>query len=329
MLLRHAVTIIGGGPAGSAAALAARAEGACVKVIEKSRLPRHKVCGEFFSPEIERELDELGVRNLFLSAGPARIRRMKLHFGSRSKTAVLPDGAWGLSRFVFDSLMFGRAPARVPAPQAEARATDEACTTSTVIATGRRSSNPGRGKRLFGFKAHFDGPAHDAVELFSFQGVYVGVAPIEDGRTNVCGLGPEDFLSRFSFEYDDVIRQSEALKPRVEPLRRVIDWVSTGPLEYGQRFEAQNGVYPAGDALSFVDPFTGSGLLAAVRNGALAGRAAARVTPPEEYLRQCRACLRKPFAVSQAMRGLVGSGWAEKLVGIAPSRLLYALTRPR
>jgi flavin-dependent dehydrogenase len=167
------------------------------------------------------------------------------------------------------------------------------------------------------------------VELYYFDGVYVGVAPIEGGRTNVCGLGPEDFLKRFQFEYDAMIRQCPPLAERVAPLSRVIEWVSTGPLEYGQHFEPQQRVYPAGDALSFVDPFTGSGLLAAVRTGALAGRAAARLTAPEEHLRQCRTSLRKPFAASEAMRNLVRSGWAEKLIGFAPSRVLYALTRPR
>jgi flavin-dependent dehydrogenase len=54
------IHILGGGPAGSAAALAALRQGARngVRVIEKSRLPRHKVCGEFFSPEIGPELEQ-------------------------------------------------------------------------------------------------------------------------------------------------------------------------------------------------------------------------------------------------------------------------------
>src|SRR5947207_689323 len=182
----RAITILGSGPAGSSAALAALAEGAAVELFEKSRLPRHKVCGEFFSPEIERELDALGVWEQFLAAGPARIRRMALHFGNRSKTAQLPEGAWGLSRYTFDALLanVGRTPWSAGGPPAG----------PTVIASGRPSSTAPRGARLFGFKAHFEGPPNDAVELYFFQGVYVGVAPIEDGRTNVCGLGPEDFL---------------------------------------------------------------------------------------------------------------------------------------
>jgi flavin-dependent dehydrogenase len=127
MRLPGTVTIMGGGPAGSAAALAARAEGAGVELIEKSRLPRHKVCGEFFSPEIEKELEALGVWDEFLAAGPARIRRMALCFGARVKTAELPEGGWGLSRFVFDAMLWGKAPARMPRPEGTRHA--EACAT--------------------------------------------------------------------------------------------------------------------------------------------------------------------------------------------------------
>jgi len=46
--------------------LAALREGTPVRLIEKTRLPRHKVCGEFFSPEIRPELEKQRVWNAFL-----------------------------------------------------------------------------------------------------------------------------------------------------------------------------------------------------------------------------------------------------------------------
>ena len=39
---------------------------------------------------------------------------------------------------------------------------------------------------------------------FSSSECYVGINAVEGGRTNVCGLGPEDFLRRFEFDYDRV-----------------------------------------------------------------------------------------------------------------------------
>jgi len=319
------INILGGGPSGSAAALAAGREGARVRVIEKSRLPRHKVCGEFFSPEIGPELEQLGAWDAFVAAGPARVRRTVLHFGAARKSSRLPEPAFGLSRYAFDLLLLDqarRAGAVVVAERGEE--------SPIIVATGRRASAATRGQRLFGFKAHFEGPTDDAVELFFFERCYVGVTSIEAGRTNVCGLAPESFLSRLSFEYDDIVMHCPALADRIKPLRRVSHWFSTGPLQYGQGFDERGAqAYPAGDALSFVDPFTGSGLLAAVRSGAMAGRAAAIGQPVEEYLRECRASLRQPFQVAGVLRRALEAGWAEKLAPWAPSRLLFALTRPK
>jgi flavin-dependent dehydrogenase len=181
---------------------------------------------------------------------------------------------------------------------------------------------------LFGFKTHFTGPVDDAVELFFFNGCYVGVNVVESGRTNVCGLGPENHLKECAFDYDRVVRESPALAARLAPLTRDMKWISTGPLVYGQKFEPDGRSYLAGDALSFVDPFTGSGLLAAVKTGAMAGTAASRNDPVDSYLRECRASLKKPFEVAGIFRKAVESGWGEVLAGLIPGRILFALTRP-
>src|ERR1041384_3561084 len=222
------VNIFGGGPAGSSAALAVLREGGQVRVIEKSRLPRHKVCGEFLSPEIGPELEQLGMWNAFLAAGPSRVRRTALHFGSRTKSANLPEAAFGLSRYAFDLMLLDQARA------AGAEVGSEAEAPPLIIATGRAAKPGQRGQRLFGFKAHFEGPVDDAVELFFFDRCYVGVSCIEAGKTNVCGLAPESFLSRFGFEYDAIVMHSPALADRLKPLQRVTPWFSTGPLQYGQ-----------------------------------------------------------------------------------------------
>jgi flavin-dependent dehydrogenase len=320
------IHILGGGPAGSAAALAVLREGGWAHVIEKSRLPRHKVCGEFFSPEIGPELEQLGAWDAFLAAGPARVRRAVLHFGSRTKSSRLPEPAFGLSRYTFDLMVLEQARA------AGAELASETDEDPLIVATGRHSTPSPRGQRLFGFKAHFEGPMDDAVELFFFDRCYVGASCIEAGKTNVCGLAPESFLSRFGFEYDGIVMHCPALSDRLKSLQRVTPWFSTGPLQYGQAF-ANAGhayhAYPVGDALSFVDPFTGSGLLAAVRSGAMAGKAAVIGQPVADYLRECRASLRQPFQVAGVLRRALEGGWADKFAPLVPGRLLFALTRPK
>ena len=322
------LSVIGGGPAGSAAAITASLEGAAVDLFEKSKFPRHKVCGEFVSPEMLPLLNQLGAAEPFLASLPARISRVSLHFGARDKTARLPDIAYGLSRYALDHLLLRRALAcganLVPAPAHD-------CEPPVVVAHGRKHASRARGRRVFGFKAHFHGPVSDAIELHFFSGGYVGVNAVEDGVTNVCGLADETSLHAIRFEYDALIGAVPSLSSRLAPLTRCMEWLTTGPLIYGNRFDepAREGLYAAGDALSFVDPFTGSGMYCAVVSGTIAGRCAARGVPVADHLRMCREALGRPFAFASVFRAAIRSGWAEHLAAWIPASWLYRLTRPR
>ena len=314
--------IAGAGPAGSAAALAALGDGAQVELREKSRFPRHKVCGEFLSPETGAVLDSLGVAGEFAAARPARIRRLVLHVGERTKSCALAEPAYGLSRYALDALL-----ARAAAARGATLLRGETGTQSDVAAGGR-SALAAPGNRLFGFKAHFHGPADDAVELFFFSGVYVGLNTVEDGVTNVCGLAPERFLRARGFDFDSIAEACPPLARRLGPLARAMDWIAAGPLSFGRQ-GAASAPYPAGDALGFVDPFTGTGILNALLTGRLAGLAAARGTAPDEYLRQCRSALARPFEVAALLRKVLRAGWAERLAPLVPAAWLFRLTRPR
>ena len=82
------VQIVGAGPAGSAAALSALAEGAAVRIAEKSRAPKHKVCGEFIPAEAAVLLDELGAWQSFLQRFRAIVNTQLT-----SMASVVP-GSW-------------------------------------------------------------------------------------------------------------------------------------------------------------------------------------------------------------------------------------------
>ncbi len=314
---------MGGGPAGSSAALRVLQHGAGATIYEKSRFPRHKVCGEFLSTEIAALLESLGVGGEFAAASPATIRRLVLRFRSREKRCLLPEAAYGMSRYKFDHVLFDAARKRGAtvvnglggyAPGA-------------VMAHGRKAIAP-RGRRLFGFKAHFEGPCDDAVELYFFNGCYVGINTVENGITNVCGLGPEHVLRAHNFEIDGLLRDFPPLRARLDPLCRKMDWLMAGPLVFETHFDAPLEAYPAGDALSFIDPFTGSGILTALLTGSLAGRAAAQGTTVEAYLRECRERVARPFAISSAFRLAVAGGWGEYMAPFVPGKWLLRLTRP-
>src|ERR1700730_6776774 len=76
--------VVGGGPAGCAAAIGAARTGASVLLLERGRFPRHKVCGEFVSAE---SLDLL--QNLL---APAH-RRLISHAPRIAYGRIFVDGA--------------------------------------------------------------------------------------------------------------------------------------------------------------------------------------------------------------------------------------------
>jgi len=54
------VIIVGAGPAGAATAILLAEHGLSVRLLDRARFPRPKICGEYLSPEAPRLLDRLG-----------------------------------------------------------------------------------------------------------------------------------------------------------------------------------------------------------------------------------------------------------------------------
>jgi menaquinone-9 beta-reductase len=324
------IRVVGAGPAGSAAAIAALSEVATVRISERARSARHKVCGEFISPEAFPVLQSLGVWEDFIRLGPARIHRCVLHFGSRAKQWTLPEPAYGLSRLELDRLLLERA-ARAGATICRGevfQASEMPTGAALILATGRRSG-PAHGSRLFGFKAHFEGPTDDAVELFLGRSSYIGVNTVEQNLTNVCGIATEDVLRSYGFRIDDFIFGAGPVAERLRPLSRCMPWLTVGPLTFS-RLKCAGGenLYPAGDALGFVDPFTGSGILNALLTGRMAGTCAGRQVSSETYMKASGALLNRPFAVSAIFRALLRWEYVSHLASLIPGNWIYRMTRP-
>jgi hypothetical protein len=277
----------------------------------------------------------------FLKLGPSVLREMRLHFGARVVRHRLPEPAYGLSRYALDHLLLQHALGAGAEVVREQWTAETPSNDPVIVAAGRKSIAPPATERLFGFKAHFSGPVNDAVELYFFDNCYVGVSAIENGATNVCGLAPERTLRSCGFYPDDLLKRCASLSERLRPLTRTMDWLVTGPLVFSQGIRHHSNIstrpggqttyradYHAGDALGFIDPFTGSGILNAMLTGELAGHAAALGTPAGKYLRECRRLLRRPFLVSGAVRAVLASGHADLLAPLVPGRALFYATRP-
>jgi geranylgeranyl reductase family protein len=78
------VVVVGGGPAGSAAATLLALAGHDVLLVDEARFPRDKVCGEGVSPEAWRLLDAIGASGRVRALDPWPLRGMRL---------VAPGGA--------------------------------------------------------------------------------------------------------------------------------------------------------------------------------------------------------------------------------------------
>ena len=318
------VRILGGGIAGSAAAIAACEFGAPVEIIEKSKFPRHKVCGEYLSAQAVSILDKLSLKEAFLQQEPARLARVILHFKKRSRTVELKEPGYGLSRYFLDHLLFSRA------LEVGSRHVPLADERPTIIASGRVPVDTSL-HRLFAFKAHFEGPTSDALEMFFFSRCYIQLTPIEKGFTNICGLAPEHMLHRYGFDFDTLLDRSPALRLRIRPLKRQMNWMKAGPIVFENKFGVNQTVetYYAGDALAFNDPFTGSGIAAALETGRLAGECCARGVSTGEYMKRCRAMLERPFKNARRIRRMLDSGRADRFCLVLPASLGFAITKPR
>lgn len=82
--------VVGGGPAGSTVATLLRRAGADVALCDAARFPRHKICGEYVTPEALRAFAGLGVLAAVEALGPLR------HVGM---AVVSPDGTQVLGRY--------------------------------------------------------------------------------------------------------------------------------------------------------------------------------------------------------------------------------------
>ena len=201
------LAIIGGGPAGTAAAITAARSGGRVLLLERGRFPRHKVCGEFISPEGVALLEDLGLHDLVRRAPP--IARARI-FAERSVAeASLFPAAASVSRYELDHALWRLAIAAGAdcRQQVEVRgitgsgpfdlATSVGAFRARAVinASGRWSNlrrrrlTQGPRKKWVGWKAHYREPGVvESVDLYFFADGYCGVQPLGDGCVNVCAM---------------------------------------------------------------------------------------------------------------------------------------------
>jgi len=103
--LEYDIVIIGGGPAGSTAALILSKAGFKTCLIEKKNFPREVLCGEFLSGEVSEILNELNLFEKFLSLNPIKLSKFRYVLNDREISTDLNFPAYAIKRSVFDDFL--------------------------------------------------------------------------------------------------------------------------------------------------------------------------------------------------------------------------------
>lgn len=341
--------ILGGGPAGAAAAIGLAAAGVPHLLIERTRETGDALCGGFLSWRTLETLGALGVEAGALN--PASVTRVRLFAGRRVVDAPLPRPAKGVSRRRLDTLMLARAEALgarvergVGARAIEGgavRLSDGALLTpkALFLASGKhdvrgaarpadaRGADPALGLRVrLPATPALTKLVGDAVELHLFDRGYAGVVLQEDGSANLClavarsrmleAGGPAALLRALG---DELPALGERLAHGHG--HGAIDAVANVP--YGWRARGGvAGVFRLGDQAGVIPSLAGEGMGIAVASGARAATAFAAGEGAIGYQRRLSQDLRRPLALAGAVRDL-----AERPT-LAPAALALARLAP-
>lgn len=341
--------VIGGGLAGSMAALRLAAAGCSVMVLEKERAAHQKVCGEFLSPEAVDYLRQVGVDPLKL--GAASIRGFRFVAKGRVVESALPFTALSLSRFVLDEAMLTQAERsgcivrrgtlveRLTSSgnvwSAQLRGGSPIHARAVFLAAGKHDlrgwpRGPGVQTDLVAFKLHwrFTPGQTEALrgfmELFLLVGGYGGLSLVEGDVANLClvvrrsrlkTVGGWPGLLAAILEENPLLSQrlqgANALWPR--PL-------ALSAIPYGYLASHSVGVWRLGDQAAVIPSFAGDGMAIALHSGALAADLYLAGDGPDDLARTLHNQLRPGMSLATMIARVIVSG-----VGRALSPVVLSL----
>ncbi|MEI6323579.1 MAG: NAD(P)/FAD-dependent oxidoreductase [bacterium] len=280
--------IVGAGPAGSSCAIHCAEKGLKVLMIDSSRFPRDKVCGDCLNPSAWPVLERLGLSSRVQELPNSSVRAIRFSVaGGHTIELPLSQGQQEVvvRRREFDALLTERAQEEGVEFQDGTTITSlqrlrtlwEVTSSHGIIgrapqivaADGRNStvarylrmlSAPRRDDRV-GLQTHIPHPAGygGALEMHLYHNGYGGIADLGNGIANLCLVSNAGTMRKLRKEAEVRYQVSSA-----------IAWRSISPISRSNpRSVARDGVYLCGDAARVVEPFTGEGIAFALQSGTM------------------------------------------------------------
>ncbi|MGH9866809.1 MAG: NAD(P)/FAD-dependent oxidoreductase [Candidatus Polarisedimenticolia bacterium] len=301
------VAIVGGGPAGSAAAIGLTARGLSVILMDKSPFPRDKICGDFLTPGSVEKLEAIA-GDAIAKLRPCPLRGMKITFEQRAIESSFPFGkqGHGLTRRELDDVLRARAEESGARwmPSFTARGTTLERDGTRVVegtwpdgtrgrvrarlvveasgrhgpfgrALGWRRDDPRL--RRFALWSHMQGvrDLRERGEMHVFEGGYVGVGArdVASGLANVTMVLTPRAMAQARGHVAEYFHGALARHPelgrRTQGAARISPVRGLGPLACTASRVASGRLALVGDASGFVDPFTGEGVFVALESARL------------------------------------------------------------
>ena len=340
------VLICGAGPAGVIASIVLARAGVRVRLLDRARFPRDKLCGDTLNPGALAVLERLGLGAVaaagvpiagMIVTGEAGVR-VAGPYGDAVRGRALPRAALDLA------LLGAASDAGVQIEEGvlvREPALDDGRVTGVLVAArdggSLRLNAPvtiaadGAGSRLaraLGLARHPARPRRWAAgayfeqvrdmqpfgEMHVRRGRYIGVAPLPGGLANACVVTADRrAASRPEALLEQTLCTDAALAPRFAGARRITRVQCLGPLAVESSACGAPGLLLAGDAAGFIDPMTGDGLRFALRGAELAALEALRALEHgggDAHTRLAAARHREfshKWRFNRALRSLVGS----------------------
>ena len=289
---RTAALIIGGGPAGCAAAICLGRAGLSPELIERTDGPHDAVCGGFLGWDALAALERLGIDSAALGARP--IRRLRLIAARRQVEAPMPKPSAGLSRRALDAALLaaatqagaivtrGRTAKAADATRRIVRldTCEEIEAEALLLATGKyelrgaarpkdTSRDPIGLRTALAPSAEVREAIEGVIELHLFDGGYAGLLLQEDGMINLCLSVARERLKRaggIPALVHQILMESPQLAERLGP--EILEWNAVSGSPYGWRARGTSpGLFRLGDQAAVISSIAGDGIAIALESG--------------------------------------------------------------